>query len=51
LNGQDFILNNAKRINEEFYEIYIVDGPGVYTNTKKVNKIEFVKDNDKGVKN
>ncbi len=43
LNNQDFILNNAKRITEDFEEIYIVDGIGVYINTKDVNKIEFVK--------
>ena len=43
LNDQDFILNNAKRITEDFEEIYIVDGIGVYFNTKNVNKIEFFK--------
>jgi len=46
LNGQDFILNDAKRFNEDFNEIYIVDGTGGYINTKKVNKIEFVKGNN-----
>ena len=38
---QDFILSRAQRVNEDLDEIYIVDGEGVYLNTKDVNKIEF----------
>jgi len=38
---QDFLLGCAKRVNEKLEEIYLVDGVGVYMNTRDINKIEF----------
>jgi hypothetical protein len=40
---QDFLLGNAKRVNEKLEEEYIVTGIGVYLNTKNVKRIEFLK--------
>lgn len=39
----DFLLGKAKRVNEELEEKYIIDGIGVYLNTKDVKRIEFLK--------
>jgi hypothetical protein len=39
----DFLLSQAKRLNEDGSLQYEVDGQGVYLNTRNVNRIEFVK--------
>lgn len=39
---QDFLLSDAKRIDENLSEKYIVDGIGVYLNTRDVKRIEFL---------
>ena len=41
--NQDFLLSEAKRIDENLREIYLIDGRGVYLNTKNVKRIEFLK--------
>lgn len=41
--NQDFILTMAKRVDENLKTLYIVNGQGVYLNTKDVKRIEFVK--------
>ncbi|MHA1568670.1 MAG: DUF6338 family protein [Alphaproteobacteria bacterium] len=38
---QDFLLQDAKKIDENFNEIYKVEGIGVYLNTKNVKRIEY----------
>lgn len=40
---QDFLLSNARRINEKLKVKYWVTGIGVYLNTREVQKIEFLK--------
>ncbi|MBS4028742.1 MAG: hypothetical protein KGZ58_08895 [Ignavibacteriales bacterium] len=40
---QDFLLSDAKRVDESLREIYTVDGIGVYLNTRNVSRIEFLK--------
>lgn len=40
---QDFLLGDAKRVDENLVEKYIVDGIGVYLNTRDVKRIEFMK--------
>jgi len=42
LNDQDFLLSRAKRINEDLSEKYIVNGCGVFMNTKNVKRIEYL---------
>lgn len=39
---QDFLLKNARRINENLEEIYLITGIGVYLNTRDVVRIEFL---------
>ena len=39
----DFLLSDAKRVNQDLSEIYSITGAGVYLNTKNVKRIEFVK--------
>lgn len=39
---QDFLLTHAKLVDDNLNEIYLVDGMGVYLNTKNVKRIEFV---------
>jgi len=41
--SQDFLLSDAKRVDEELKEKYIITGIGVYLNTKDVKRIEFLK--------
>lgn len=40
---QDFLLSDARRVDETLNTKYIVDGQGVYINTKNINRIEFIK--------
>jgi len=42
---QDFLLKDAKRVDEDLKEKYVVNGLGVYLNTRNVKKIEFLKGN------
>ena len=39
---QDFLLSNAKRVDEQLNEQYSIDGLGVYLNTRDVRRIEFL---------
>ncbi len=39
---QDFLLKDAKRVDEDLKKIYDVNGLGVYLNTRNVKKIEFL---------
>ena len=39
---QDFLLSNARRVDEQLSELYRVTGIGVYINTRDVKRIEFV---------
>ncbi|MBG0785806.1 MAG: hypothetical protein H0S79_11955 [Anaerolineaceae bacterium] len=39
---QDFILSNAKRLNNDLSVMYVIDGIGVYLKTENVKRIEFV---------
>lgn len=41
--SQDFLLSDAKRVDEDLKEKYLVTGIGVYLNTKDVKRIEFLK--------
>ena len=41
--NQDFRLTDARRVNENLEEMYLVTGAGVYLNTKDVTRIEFLK--------
>ena len=41
--SQDFLLKDAKRVDDDLKEKYLVDGLGVYLNTKNVKRIEFLK--------
>lgn len=43
IDNQDFLLKNAKRVDDDLKEIYTVNGIGVYLNTKDVKRIEFIK--------
>jgi hypothetical protein len=38
----DFLLVDAKRVDEQLRELYSVTGRGVYLNTRNVKRIEFV---------
>jgi hypothetical protein len=40
---QDFLLGQARRVDENLNVLYSVDGLGVYLNTKNVKRIEFYK--------
>lgn len=40
---QDFLLKDAKRVNEQLQEQYLVTGIGVYLNIRDVKRIEFLK--------
>ena len=42
LDDQDFLLYDATCVDDDLKEKYIVDGIGVYLNTRDVNRIEFV---------
>lgn len=42
---QDFLLSKARKVNEKLKVIYVINGSGVYINTRDVNKIEFLKAN------
>jgi hypothetical protein len=39
----DFLLADAKRVDDQLAEKYAVTGRGVYLNTRNVKRIEFVK--------
>ncbi len=41
--NQDFLLKDAKRIDDNLEEQYSVNGIGVYINTKDISRIEFIK--------
>ena len=41
--NQDFLLSKARRVDEKLNAKYIIDGQGVYLNTRDVKRIEFVK--------
>ena len=41
--NQDFLLSDAKRVDENLKEIYLINGIGVYLNTRNVKRIEFLK--------
>lgn len=41
--SNDFLLSDAKRVDEQLNAIYLVNGRGVYLNTKNVKRIEFVR--------
>ena len=43
---QDFLLANAKRVNDRLKTMYPVDGIGVYLNTRDVTRIEFIRPSD-----
>lgn len=45
IDNQDFLLKNAKRVDDNLKEIYAVNGSGVYLNTRDVKRIEFIKGN------
>ncbi|HEX8816593.1 MAG TPA: DUF6338 family protein [Terriglobales bacterium] len=40
--SNDFLLADAKRVNEQLNTIYLINGQGVYLNTRNVKRIEFV---------
>lgn len=40
---QDFLLGEAKRVDENLVEKYTIDGIGVYLNTRDIKRIEFMK--------
>ncbi len=40
---QDFLLSNARRVDDQLNVIYPIDGIGVYLNTRDISRIEFVK--------
>jgi hypothetical protein len=40
---QDFLLSDAKRVDDDLNQKYLVDGIGVYLNTRDVKRIEFLK--------
>ena len=42
LEDQEFLLSNAKKIGDNWETEYIVDGLGVYINTKNVKRIEYL---------
>jgi len=40
--NNDFLLADAKRVDDRLNTIYVVNGQGVYLNTRNVRRIEFV---------
>jgi Family of unknown function (DUF6338) len=40
--SNDFLLAGARRVDEHLNTIYLVNGQGVYLNTRNVKRIEFV---------
>ena len=44
--NQEFLLNNAARVDENLEVVYEVTGIGVYLNTKNVKRIEFIRNKD-----
>jgi hypothetical protein len=38
----DFLLADAKRVDEQLREMYSINGKGVYLNTRNIKRIEFV---------
>jgi Family of unknown function (DUF6338) len=40
--SNDFLLAGAKRVDEQLNTIYLVNGQGVYLNTRNVKRIEFI---------
>jgi len=38
----DFLLADAKRVDEQLKELYSITGRGVYLSTRNVKRIEFV---------
>jgi len=46
---QDFILENAKRVDENLNVSYSVTGIGVYLNTRDVIRVEFIKGMEKEI--
>ena len=43
---QEFLLGHARKVDEKLKELYLIDGIGVYLNTRDVISIEFVKSNN-----
>lgn len=43
--NQEFLLGHARKVDEKINEIYVVDGIGVYLNTRDVISIEYIKGN------
>lgn len=41
--NNDFLLAGAKRVDDQLNSIYLVNGQGVYLNTRNVKRIEFVR--------
>ncbi len=41
--SNDFLLAGAKRVDDRLNTIYLVNGQGVYLNTRNVKRIEFVR--------
>jgi hypothetical protein len=41
--SNDFLLAGAKRVDDQLNTIYLVNGQGVYLNTRNVKRIEFVR--------
>jgi hypothetical protein len=41
--SNDFLLAGAKRVDDQLKTIYLVNGQGVYLNTRNVKRIEFVR--------
>ena len=39
----DFLLSGAVKIDEDFVELYKIEGPGIYMNTRNVKRIELYK--------
>jgi len=41
--SNDFLLAGAKRVDDNLNTTYLVNGQGVYLNTRNVKRIEFVR--------
>jgi hypothetical protein len=42
MDDQDFLLSEARRVDDKLNTIYLVDGVGVYMSTRNVKRIEFL---------
>lgn len=40
---QDFLLSSASRVDDQLRELYVVNGIGVYLNTRSVRRIEYIR--------